>query len=134
MPQWLIPDQNRYGKGRQSSWGRWWDAFGSCGKQRPGVVGRINFRPLMYYRFAKDFRYANFEIIFKKVHFPSLFVSWPLRFVHVPPHRWQEIVQCKDWNLPFWGKGCLPRWNLRKKWVNFQHALSFSEWKFRFLY
>jgi len=65
------------------------------------AVDLRNFILLMYYRFAKDFHYANFEIICQKVHFALLFPSWLLRYVNVPLHCWSEIVQYKDSNLLF---------------------------------
>jgi len=65
------------------------------------VVDSRNFILLKYYRFAKDFHYANFEIIYQKVHFALLFPSRPLRYVSVPLHHWSEIVQYKDSNLLF---------------------------------
>lgn len=100
----------------------------------PGVADLKNVHPLKYYRFVRDFHYANFEIIFQKVHFALLFLSKPQRYVPVLLHRWWEIGQYRDLNLPFWGMGYSIKSYLRKKLVNFQHAIGFNEWKFRFLY
>lgn len=61
--------QNRYDSSQQSFLERSLNVFENYEKQKLDVNGSITVRLPMYYRFVKDFRYANFVIKYQKVGF-----------------------------------------------------------------
>ncbi len=88
--------------------------FGSCGILKPGAAVPRNVLTLMYCRFARDSRYASFEIKCQKANFISLFIESQGEFFAVHPRPWSGTDRCINLNRPFLGrewktKGCHPQ-------------------------